>query len=82
MHPNGTYAAWLFSKGSLGNWIDELRMPIIQNAIGVEMGVQPDLVHVGLYCFGDHTVSVHNFKNADIKHAHVELEDLFRKMGF
>jgi hypothetical protein len=82
MHPNGTYAAWLFSKGNLGNWIDELRMPIIQNAIGVEMGARPELVHIGLYCFGDHTVNIHNFTDSQIKRAHLELEDLFRNMGF
>jgi hypothetical protein len=82
MHPNGTYAAWLFNKRDLGNWIDELRMPIIQNAIAVEMGAEPALVHVGLYCFGNHAVSIHNFTNVEINRAHLELESLFRKMGF
>jgi len=82
MHPNGTYAAWLFSKGSAGNWLNELRMPIIQNAVGVELGVPPVMVHVGIYCFEDHTVDIHNFANNDIRRAHFELEDLFIKMGF
>ena len=82
MHPNGTYAAWLFNKGTAGNWLDELRMPIIQNAVGVEMGASPELIHVGMYCFEDHTVNIHNFTHADIRRAHLELEDLFRKMGF
>lgn len=81
-HPNGTYAAWLFSKESKGNWQDELRMPIIQNAIGVEMGAPPELVHVGIYDFEDHKINLHNFKEKDIRRAHLELEDLFRKMGF
>jgi hypothetical protein len=81
-HPNGAYAAWLFSRGSAGNWREELRMPIIQNAVGVEMGAPPELVHVGIYCFEDHTVNIHNFTNQDIRRAHFELEDLFRKMGF
>jgi len=82
MHPNGTYAAWLFGKGSAGNWLNELRMPIIQNAVGVELGAPPTLIHVGIYCFEDHTVNINNFTNKDIQRAHLELEDLFRKMGF
>lgn len=82
MHPNGTYAAWLFNKGTVGNWLDELRMPIIQNAIGVEMGAPPELIHVGIYCFEDHTVNIHNFTNSDVRRAHLELEDLFKRMGF
>jgi hypothetical protein len=82
MHPNGTYAAWLFNKGSAGNWQNELRMPIIQNAVGVELGAPPEQVHVGIYTFEDHAVNIHNFTNSDIKRAHLELENLFRKMGF
>lgn len=82
MHPDDTYAAWLFNKGTAGNWLDELRMPVIQNAVGVEMGVSPELVHIGIYCFEDRTVNIHNFTNNDIRRAHLELEDLFRKMGF
>ncbi len=82
MHPNGTYAVWLFNKGSAGNWQNELRMPIIQNAVGVELGAPPEQIHVGIYTFEDHAVNIHNFTNSDIKRAHLELEDLFRKMGF
>jgi hypothetical protein len=82
MHPNGTYAAWLFSKGKPKDWLNELRMPIIQNAVGVELGVLPEMVHVGIYCFENHVVNIHNFTNGDIRSAHLELEDLFKKMGF
>ncbi len=82
MHPNGTYAAWLFNKGAVGDWQNELRMPIIQNAIGVELGAPPVMIHVGIYCFEDHTVNIHNFTNNDIRRAHLEMEALFRKMGF
>lgn len=82
MHPNGAYAAWLFSKRSAGNLLNELRMPIIQNAVGVKLGVLPTMAYVGIYCFEDHIVNIHNFTNEDIRHAHLELEDLFRKMGF
>jgi hypothetical protein len=82
MHPNNTYAAWLFNKGTAGNWQNELRMPIIQNAVGVELGAPPEQIHVGIYTFEDHAVNIHNFTNSDIKRAHLELEDLFRKMGF
>ena len=82
MHPNGAYAVWLFNKGSAGNWQNELRMPIIQNAVGVEFGAPPEQIHVGIYTFEDHAVNIHNFTNSDIKRAHLELEDLFRKMGF
>jgi len=44
MHPNGPYAAWLFSRGKPKDWLNELRMPIIQNAVGVELGVLPEMV--------------------------------------
>lgn len=82
MHPNGAYAAWLFGRGNAGNWLTELRMPIIQNAVGVELSAPPAMIHVGIYCFEDHTVNIHNFTNKDIQRAHSELEDLLRKMGF
>lgn len=82
MHPNGAYAAWLFSKGSSGNWQNELRMPIIQNAVGVDLAAAPEQVHVGVYFFEDHIVDIHCFSNSEIRRAHLELEDLFIKMGF
>ncbi len=82
MHPNGAYAAWLFSKRDAGNWLNELRMPIIQNAVGVELGAPPSAIHVGVYCFEDRTVNIHNFSNQEIRRAHSELEDLFRILGF
>lgn len=82
MHPNGAYAAWLFIKGSGENWQNELRMPVIQNAVGVELGASPAAVHVGVYCFENHATHLHNFSNNEIRRAHLELEALFKKMGF
>lgn len=81
-HPNGSYAAWLFIKGSGENWQNELRMPVIQNAVGVELGAPPAMVHIGVYCFEDRIVRLHNFSNSEIRRAHFELEDLFKRMGF
>jgi len=81
-HPNGAYAAWLFIKGNGENWKHELRMPVIQNAVGVELGAEPEMVHVGVYCFEDHVKFLHNFSNSDIWRAHSELEELFKRMGF
>lgn len=81
-HPNGAYAAWLFIKGNGENWRNELRMPVIQNAVGVELGAEPAMVHVGVYCFEDHVTYLHNFSNSDIRRAHSELEELFKRMGF
>ena len=42
----------------------------------------PAMVHVGVYCFEDHVTQLHNFSNSDIRRAYLELEDLFRRMGF
>jgi hypothetical protein len=82
MHPSGAYAAWIFSNRSAKNWISELRMPIIQNAIAVDLSAIPITVHVGIYSFEDRVVHIHNYSIEDIRIAHLELENLFRKMGF
>jgi hypothetical protein len=82
MHPDGAYAAWLFVKDRMGNRLEELRMPIIQDALGVELGVEPDLAYVGIYSFADHCMELRSFTAREIGRAYRELEKLFRKMGF
>lgn len=83
MHPDGGYVAWLFrSKGSDG-WINQLQMPIIQNAIGVEMGrIHKARVYIGIISFGERYIDTHEFNEGEVKQAHLDLETIFRQMGY
>jgi len=81
LNPNGGYTAWLFKNDDIKGWIQELRMPIIQNAVAVELGVIATMTSVGIYDFKNHCSELHSFSENDILSAHLELEGLLRQMG-
>lgn len=82
INPNGGYAAWLFRNDDASGWKNELRMPIIQNAIAIELGVDPSMTSVGVYTFTDHNSQIHCFTDNEVEAAHYELESLLRQMGY
>ena len=83
MLPDNGYAAWLFRKKGANNWLRELQMPIIQNAVGVDLGkIHKARVIVGIISFEERFIGHHEFNEDKIKHAHLELEDLFKQMGY
>jgi hypothetical protein len=83
MHPDGGYAAWLLRKKGSDGWLQELQMPIIQNAVGVDLGkIHKVNVLVGIISFEERYIGYHEFREDEIKQAHLELEALFRQMGY
>jgi hypothetical protein len=81
MSSNGGYAAWLFKNDNASGWKSELRMPIIQNAVAVELGVMPSMISVGIYSFENHFSQLQCFSENEVLSAHLELEGLLRRMG-
>jgi hypothetical protein len=81
MSPNGGYAAWLFRKDDASGWKSELRMPIIQNAIAVELGVNTSMTSVGVYDFNNHNSQIYSFTDKEVELSHYELENLLKKLG-
>lgn len=82
MSSDDGYAAWLFKNDDESGWKGELRMPIIQNAVAVELGVIPPMVSVGIYSFENHFSQLQCFSENEVRAAHLELEDLLRRMGY
>lgn len=82
MNPNGGYVAWLFRNDETSGWSRELRMPIIQNAVAVELGVVSSMVSVGVYSFKNYFSQMHTFSDNEVRSAHFELENLLRQMGY
>lgn len=83
MNPNGGYAAWLIRSKGANGWTKELQMPIIQNAIGVDLGkVHKARVIVGIVSFEERYIDLHEFSEDEIKKAHLDLEAIFKQMGY
>jgi hypothetical protein len=79
----GGYAAWLLRKKGSKDWINELQMPIIQNAIGVHLSkLEKPRILVGIISFEERYIRVHEFTESEIAQAHVDLETMFKQMGY
>jgi len=83
INPNGGYGAWLFRSKGFEGWENELQMPIIQNAVGVELGKneKPPII-VGIVSFEEHYIGLHEYSEVEIAQAHSNLESIFRQMGY
>lgn len=63
------YAAWLLQNKKPGNWIGELRMPIIQKAVANIYGVTAQFVTMGVYFFNEMEVEQYCFSDGEITEA-------------
>jgi hypothetical protein len=78
---SGGYGAWLLSNKKHEAWREELQMPIIQNAIAVELNTISSKVSIGIYNFVDHFSDYYTFQENEIRQAHRELEVALLQMG-
>ncbi len=69
------YAAWLFTRGS-GPWRDELRMPLIQAQVALQMHVPSNGVSIGVYNFDTGFYDRECFDRPTIERAQAELTQL------
>ena len=77
------YVAWLFRKEGSKSWINELQMPIIQNAVGVHLGkTEKPRVLVGIISFEEQFIGLHEYTESEISQAHTDLETMFKQMGY
>lgn len=77
--PSG-YAAWMFLSGDAGAWHQELRMPLIQEALAREMNAETDDVIVGVYAFRERSVQRRRFSAGEISSARASFEELLRRL--
>ncbi len=77
--PSG-YAGWMFLSGDAGAWRQELRMPLIQEALAQEMNAPVDEVIVGVYAFRQRNVEQTSYSAAEISAARSTLEELLRRL--
>ena len=83
MIPAGGYAAWLFRKKEPDGWFNELRMPLIQDVLSKSvLGVRPDQVYVGIYCFEEQYVDQRQYSVDEIANAYTEFYDLLKALGY
>jgi hypothetical protein len=78
--PSGGYGGWVFVSGAARGWRQELRMPIIQEALAGEMNVTTDEVIVGIYAFQDRFVEHTSYSATEIRGARASLEGLLQRL--
>jgi hypothetical protein len=78
--PSGGYAGWIFVSGTARGWRQELRMPILQEALAGEMNVTTDAVIIGVYAFQDRSVEHTSYSATEIREARASLESLLQKL--
>ena len=83
INPIEGYGAWLFRKEGADGWENELQMPIIQNAVGVLLGmtVKPKVV-VGIVSFAERIMGFREYSEVEVAKAHIDLEAIFKQMGY
>lgn len=79
--PSG-YSVWMFRSADLGQWDDELRMPLIQEAVSSHLNVSPSEVEIGVYSFGEHSKAKRKYTSSEIQSAKDELDQLLSAMGY
>jgi hypothetical protein len=77
---SGRYAAWRFASGDARRWREDLRMPMIQEAVSRELDAPTDEITVGVYAFGDRRVEYTSYSVAEIARARSTLEDVVRQL--
>lgn len=78
--PSGGYAGWIFVSGAARGWRQELRMPLVQEALAGDMNVTTDKVIVGIYAFGDRFVEHTSYSATEIREARVSLVSLLQRL--
>jgi hypothetical protein len=78
--PSGGYAGWIFASGAASGWQQELRMPILQEALADEMNTTSDDVIVGIYAFQDRSVKHTSYSATEIREARASLESLLQRL--
>jgi hypothetical protein len=78
--PSGGYAGWIFVSGAARGWRQELRMPMVQEALAGEMNVTTDEVIVGIYAFQDRFVEHTSYSATEIREARTSLEGLLQRL--
>lgn len=77
---SGTYTGWRFASGDVRGWREDLRMPLIQEAVAKELDAPTDEITVGVYAFGDRRVEHTSYSAAEIAAARSALENLVRTL--
>jgi hypothetical protein len=70
--PEGGFVAWIFSKEP-GSWEQELRLPLIQEALALDLNTNIEDISVGIYCFQLAKHSIYQFDAAQIAASKDEL---------
>jgi hypothetical protein len=78
--PSGGYAGWIFLSGAAHGWRQELRMPLVQEALAGEMNVTIDEFIVGIYAFQDRSVEHTCYSATEIRQARASLEGLLQRL--
>jgi hypothetical protein len=80
--PSGGYAGWLFRNDDIADWRRERRMPLIQDTLAREMGVDTEEVMVGVYGFRQRVIEHTTYSIDEVESAYASLENLLRQLGF
>lgn len=80
MVPTGGYSAWVFRQNEPDGWFNELRMPLIQLAIGHMLDIQPNQLYVGIYSFEERFVQAKTFTSDELKASFMEFANVIRSL--
>jgi hypothetical protein len=78
--PSSGYAGWVFLSGAARGWRQELRMPLVEEALAGEMNVTIDEVIVGIYAFQDRSVEHTSYSATEIRQTRASLEGLLQRL--
>jgi len=78
--PSGGYAGWIFVSGNAYGWREELRMPLLQEALAQKMSVTTDEIIVGLYAFESRSVEHTSYSAAEVMRACSSLERVLQRL--
>lgn len=78
--PSGGYAGWIFVNGDARGWRQEMRMPLLQEALAQEMNVPIDGVLVGIYAFQDRVAKHTRYSATEIREARASLDSLLQRL--
>jgi hypothetical protein len=79
--PSGGYAGWIFVSGDAHGWRQELRMPLVQEALAREMNVTTDEIIVGVYAFKSRSVEHTSYSAAELRAVRSSLEQLLQRLN-
>jgi hypothetical protein len=76
---NGDTVAWVFSKAA-SLWDQELRLPLIQEAVADHLHAELDEVGLAVYCFEDGASKRFQFSDVRIAAARAELQGILTQL--